>query len=99
RRQRSTLLPYTTLFRSEKTPKYTSTSQSNDNILPPGHGSDDGREDDQASDVEDHQNVEFNSSQRLLVSIMKSMLTRSYNLDPAVDRKSTRLNSSHVKIS
>lgn len=69
----------------EKTPEYTSTSQSNDNILPPGHASDDGREDDQASDVEDDQNVEFNSSQRLLVSIMKSMRTRSYNLDPAVE--------------
>jgi len=41
--------------------------------------------DDQASDVEDDQNVEFNSSQRLIVSIMKSMRTRSYNLDPAVE--------------
>src|SRR3712207_9379361 len=93
---RSTLFPYTTLFRSEEQkqqwlPRVTSTDISAFLLTEPDVGSDPARLGTTAVPTEDGSGYLLNGR--------KLWATNGAIADVVVDRKSTRLNSSHANIS
>src|SRR5690606_41446232 len=91
---KATLSPYTTLFRSVH-------PDLNFTFPVPGSGKDDEKEDDKAVDI-------LTSWRRFVLDrgygnlqdwVAHNAFTKQLNISKAADRKSTRLNSSHVKIS
>src|SRR5690606_41899957 len=91
---RSTLFPYTTLFRSKELMEYGRELQKNyyDKSLVTAYLSGDDFE----NTIEQY--IDTNDIKMLaMVTYQRSFFERLFY--PSIDRKSTRLNSSHVKIS
>src|SRR3712207_8901791 len=86
---RSTLFPYTPLFRSQR------------GTLQVDHlrGDSRGGEETQGGRVEEEDTVRGEVYLRILIAYEKSHRLYGYALGRAIDRKSTRLNSSHANIS
>src|SRR5690606_39340313 len=97
RRPCGTLFPYTTLFRSYSTSRGNLHNGIQVSSISAGNEIHKGNEEDLEEELDDEDEEDVRIS--VISNMSANRLSRMYDNRSSIDRKSTRLNSSHVKIS